>query len=103
MSTAQKTAEKEQFDLVLDPKKTTVTPRTGEADVDGQKAWRYVGIAGQMGFDIALPIVIGLIAGVELDKRWGTAPKAVLTLLGVGLFVSAMVLYQSIKDMMRNK
>ena len=42
----------------------------------------YVGL----GFEIMIPIVIGLLLGYWLDRRWGTGPWLLLTgmLLGIG-------------------
>ena len=43
--------------------------------------WAYVGL----GFEIVVPIVLGLLLGLWLDGRWGTRPWLALTgvLLGI--------------------
>jgi len=38
-----------------------------------------------LGFQIALSIVIGLAAGIYLDRRFGTAPRLTLIFLGMGI------------------
>jgi F0F1-type ATP synthase assembly protein I len=44
--------------------------------------WAYVGL----GFEIVVPIVLGLLAGWWLDERWGTGPWLMMAgvLLGIG-------------------
>jgi F0F1-type ATP synthase assembly protein I len=97
-------AKKDQYRLMLDKHETSLVPKSEEEkEKEEVTAWRYVGIAGQMGFDVAIPIVIGLLAGVEIDKRFGTAPKATLWLFGAGLALSIMSLVRLIRDMLNEK
>ena len=103
MNTPKHKDGKKQFNLMLGRGETKVMPRTERLDRRNKEgAWKYVGRASQIGFDIAFPIVIAVIAGVELDKRLGTSPRFALGLTGLGLFTSMVVLYQFIRDLMHD-
>lgn len=52
----------------------------------------YAGLVSQIGLTVAFSILIGILVGVFLDKKFGTSPLfiAIFTLIGVvGGFVSA--------------
>lgn len=51
-------------------------------DPEKRPPWAYVGL----GFEIVVPIVLGLLLGLWLDGRWGTRPwlAVVGILLGIG-------------------
>lgn len=95
--------EGEYFDVVLEDVETGIRPRKSKPP--GKKissntgdGWQFASVAGQVGFDIALPMVLGLVGGVKLDEHWGTRPKATLILFGVGLFISCASLIRIVRD-----
>lgn len=51
-------------------------------DPEKRPSWAYAGL----GFEIVVPIVLGLLGGWWLDGRWGTTPWLLLAglLLGIG-------------------
>ncbi len=52
---------------------------------DTRRLWRELAYYSSLGFQIALSIVIGLAAGIYLDRRFGTTPWLTLIFLGMGI------------------
>jgi ATP synthase protein I len=50
-----------------------------------------------LGFQVALSIVIGLAAGVYLDRKFGTSPWLTLILLGMGIVAGFRNLWLAIR------
>lgn len=69
----------------------------------GRAPWYYVGLIGEIGFAISVPIAGGAILGVFLDRWWSTAPKATLSLLFLGVLVSFMNLCKTVETITKNK
>ena len=57
--------------------------REGGGGSQPRPPWAYVGL----GFEIVVPIVLGLLLGLWLDGRWGTRPWLAVT--GVVLGIAA--------------
>lgn len=94
-----------QFDLVVGNGEMDARPRATKrfSTPKGKEGWNYFSLAGQLGFDIALPMVIGLVIGTNLDDRWGTRPKATLVFLMIGLFFSCTSLIRIVRDASRKR
>lgn len=56
--------------------------------------WYYLGLIGEIGFAIAIPITGGGLLGVMIDRMWSTAPKATLSLLFLGVVISFMNMFK---------
>ncbi len=86
----------------MDDGHTAVHPRVKKkvpkAKTSGMK---YFSLAGELGFDIALPMVGGLIIGTKLDARWGTAPRWTVGLFVFGLALSCTSLIRIVRDVTR--
>ena len=63
-------------------------------------SWYYLGIVGQFGYSIAIPIVLGVLFGSYIDKRFGMYPQATLIGLGFGCFISAFGFWQIVRELM---
>ena len=65
------------------------------------KALLTMGVAMQLGFSIALPLILFIVLGIFADKKLGTMP--LFTIVGVllSLVVSVMQIYQIIKSTQR--
>jgi len=50
-----------------------------------------------IGFQIAIPLIIGVVLGKYIDTKVSTYPKYTLMLLGVGFFVSISALVHIIR------
>lgn len=48
----------------------------------------YLYQATEIGFTIALPISMGALFGLWLDKKFASAPKLTLTFLFIGIFIA---------------
>jgi hypothetical protein len=77
-------------------------------DTDGKKkfgdtGWYYLGIFGQIGFSIALPIAGLAIAGKMADNFWMSTPKWTLIGLGVGIIVSIATFIYSVQSVLQDK
>jgi len=59
--------------------------RRGRPEID-----RGLGLSGTVGWSIALPTLLGVAAGVWLDRRSGSELSWTLTLLAVGLLVGCV-------------
>lgn len=57
----------------------------------------FLAQASEIGFSIAIPIALGVLGGVWLDKQWGTHPKATLSLLLVGIFFAFLSLFYVVR------
>lgn len=94
----------DSFDVVLEDVETGIRSRVVPKSVikkSQQTGWEFASVAGQIGFDIALPMVLGLVIGTKLDERWGTKPTFTLGLLVVGLVLSCASLIRIVRDASR--
>lgn len=69
----------------------------------GTAPWYYLGLIGEIGFAIAVPIAGGALVGVVIDRTWSTTPKATLSLLFLGVIVSFLNLYRTVKTITKEK
>src|SRR3990172_6853972 len=60
-----------------------------------------IGLASEIGYSIAIPIVVGALVGVWLDKRFNTAPKLTLSLLFGGIILSFVNLFRIVDDIIK--
>lgn len=76
-----KSYQKEGVPVLYQQKKSVKTKRP-------VNSWYYFGLAGQIGFAIALPIAGGAILGSYIDRQSGSYPTYTMTLLLVGIVLS---------------
>ena len=94
-------AEK-RFDLVMDHDHTAVHPRVKKVVLPKKTGgMKYLSLAGELGFDIALPMVGGLIIGTKLDARFGTVHAWTIGLFMFGLVLSCASLIRIVRDVTR--
>lgn len=65
--------------------------------------WSYLGLIGEIGFAISLPIVGGALVGVIIDRTWGMTPKATLSLLFLGVIISFFNLFKTVETITKQK
>ncbi|MFA5013461.1 MAG: AtpZ/AtpI family protein [Candidatus Paceibacterota bacterium] len=58
--------------------------------------WYVAGMGTQLGFLIATPIVVCLIIGVAIDKKFNTAPLYILIFLILGSILTVVDVYKLI-------
>ncbi len=96
------TVEEKKFDLHLDDEDAIAHPRIKKDLPKRQTSgMKYFSLAGELGFDIALPMVLGLIIGTKLDARWGTQPKITIGLFIFGMVLSCTSLIRIVRDVSR--
>lgn len=101
---AEPEKEEEHYDVLLDDLETGLRPR--KVKIDPKKkakksGWGSATAVGEIGFDIALPMVLGLVVGTKLDEQWGTRPKATLVLFFTGLIIGCTSLIRIVYDSLR--
>lgn len=99
-SANQNNNEDEQYDVILDDVESGIRPRKLKTDVKKKKkgmGWGAATALGEIGFDIALPMALGLFIGTKLDAQWGTRPKATLVLFLVGLVLGCTSLIRIVR------
>lgn len=99
------TTQKEQYSLQLDAEHGIMKSRREEGKIRRKtdNSWYYMGLVGQIGYAIALPIAGGGLLGGYIDKRLSTYPKATLLLLFIGFVISIAGFIQTIRELMRQK
>lgn len=99
--------EGEHFDVILEDVETGIRPRKIKVPEKKKSSsgngWQYASLAGEIGFDVALPMVAGLIGGVKIDERFGTKPTATLVLFGLGLLLSCASLIRIVRDVINKR
>ena len=60
--------------------------------------WYILSLVGQLGFIIAIPLVLLALAGRYLDKVWHTSPLFLLVGMGLALIISSAVVWKMVKE-----
>ncbi len=60
-----------------------------------------ISLVGQIGWSVAVPLIVFILIGVFLDKQFGTKPALTLGGLVLGMIVSFYSLYQFLKPFLR--
>lgn len=91
-------SEPEVFELSVEDNDTHMTVREigKKKKIDGAPSLYYLGLIGEIGFAIAIPIAGGGLLGVVIDRAWSTTPKATLSLLFLGVVISFMNIYKTV-------
>ena len=99
------TSKREQYSLHLGGKDgMIIKPRKADKKKgNGQSSWYYMGLVGQIGYAIALPIVGGGLLGGYIDRRLSSYPKATLLFILLGVIVSITGFIETIRELMRQK
>ena len=64
---------------------------------------RGLSLAGEVGYTIAIPLVIFIAGGIFLDKQFNTKPILTLGGLGLGMIISFYSLYKFLKPFLSAK
>ena len=73
--------------------------REGGGGTEPPRALAYVGL----GFEIVVPIVLGLLLGFWLDRRWGTGPWLLLTGILLGIAAGFYNFFRAVTGMTKTK
>ena len=66
-----------------------------------EKSWSAVGLAWELGYTIAVPIVVFALLGRYLDKKLGTAPWLLLLGILISIAVSSWAVYKKTLDIIK--
>ncbi len=101
---AREKQKKERFNVLVTAEKTEFKEKRDELIQKEQSlAWYYLGLVGQMGFAVALPIATGALGGRYIDKWLGTTPKATLLFLFIGIAVSCIGFFGIIREIIHKR
>src|SRR5260221_11048867 len=92
--------KKDRYQVVLSQNgvKTRLLVRKEKVKRANANAWFYLGLTGQIGFAIALPIAGGAFLGKYLDTKWSSYPRATLVLLFIGVCIALVGFVQAIQE-----
>lgn len=78
------------------------TENDGQSKDVGEKikSFKVWTLAGELGYMIAIPIVLLALAGRLADKQFGTAPWLMLLGIIVSVFLSSAIIYKKIKKIL---
>lgn len=66
-----------------------------------QALWDALGLAWEMGYTIAIPLVLFAIGGRFLDRWLGTAPWLMLVGIGVAIVMSSIAITKKVRNVCR--
>lgn len=64
--------------------------------------WKALSLAWELGYTIAIPIVVLGFGGAYLDKKISTSPLFLLLGIGLSLVLSGIGIYRKIKEINNN-
>ena len=92
-----------KFDLDISHGETSLSPhKESKNKKDQTVAWFFIGSAGQIGFAIIIPLLVGIALGIAFDNRFNTKPSGVLSGLGLGLLLSILSLVRTVKEIINS-
>jgi F0F1-type ATP synthase assembly protein I len=93
----------EQYDITLNTGFKGAKSRTKRRSQESTDAWYYLGLAGQIGYVVAIPVAGGAILGSLVDKKFGFYPTGTALGLGIGLVLSIMGFVRVIQQVLQQK
>lgn len=93
---------RETYDITLDGGLKAAKPKNvAKKKTIRDSSWLYLGIAGQVGYTVAIPLVLGAIGGSFVDSRFGTYPKGIYIGLGTGFVLSVIGFIGVIRELLK--
>ena len=72
-----------------------------DIDKKNENSWSAVGLAWQLGYTIAVPIVVLALVGRFLDKKLGTSPWLLLLGILLSIAISSWAIYKKTLDIIK--
>lgn len=63
-----------------------------------RKTWSLVGFAWDLGYSIAIPLILFVVGGVFIDRELESSPMFLLTGVFFSIFLSSMTIYKKTKS-----
>lgn len=92
----------QKYDITLSGGLKSAKPKKDQRRRESH-TWIYLGLVGQIGYTVAVPLVAGALGGVFIDKALGTRPIFTLIGLGIGGVVSVVGFARTIRDVLKKK
>jgi predicted F0F1-ATPase subunit len=89
-TTQREESEEDEYVLLRKNSSTTHLQRRKQKTNQQNHAWFYLGLVGNIGYTISVPIAGGAIIGSLIDRTWSTYPNATLVCLFLGIIVSML-------------
>ncbi len=74
-------------------------PDANKSSNNPPSALKTLGSLGNLGFQIAIPLVIFVLLGHWLDERFGTQPWFLLGGIALSLVITTLAMIRKIKDL----
>jgi ATP synthase protein I len=81
----------------MEQKTEKVTETQKNSEVKELKVWT---LAGELGYTIAIPIVVLALLGRIADKFFGTSPWLLLAGILISIFASSWLIYRKVKEIL---
>lgn len=96
--------DRSQFTIDISQGTTHITPgHTTGKPKQNSVSWLLLASAGQIGFAILIPLLLGVAGGIFFDQRLGTKPAGVLGGLVIGIILSIINLIMTVKGIIKNQ
>ncbi len=93
---------REQFSLFVDHEgKIRKSTRNQKNKKKSENLRMYVGLVGDIGLTVAMPMAISVFVGGLLDQQFASYPRYTLGLLVAGCFISVVGFIQTLKAVIR--
>ncbi|MCX6792314.1 MAG: AtpZ/AtpI family protein [Candidatus Gottesmanbacteria bacterium] len=93
----------EQYDITLNTGFRGAKNRPKRRNKESDNAWYYLGLAGQIGYIVAIPIAGGAILGSLVDHRFGIYPKGSLIGIVTGFVISTAGFVHVIREIIQKR
>jgi F0F1-type ATP synthase assembly protein I len=92
----------QQYTLDISGETAKVTPRVEDKNKKSNElAWYYLGVAGNLGLSISIPLVLCIFLGIYLDTKLGTKPQCLLGGFVVGIVFSVLSLVHTVQAVLK--
>lgn len=95
-----------EYDIKIEEAGYSINPRKADIksrSANGAEYWFYLRVAGQVGYAVAVPLVIGALVGRSIDIKFGSYPKATVWGIFIGLFISFVTFTKIVKEIIQKR
>lgn len=91
-----------QYELHFQGGELVYRPKVPNDSRSKRSIWRDVGVFGEIGYSIIVPIVLGLVIGSTADRKWESYPRFTLGGIIVGMALSMVTFVATILRFLRS-
>lgn len=84
----------------IEKQEPKIAPTVNSKPENKAKEFRAWSLAGQLGYTIAIPIVVFALLGRLADKAWGAAPWLMLLGIIISITMSSWLIYRKVREIM---